>query len=51
MKVRTIVQTFIGTVVPLNTVSSYVIVPRVTSFWGTQLTQLTADADTYDLID
>ena len=31
--------------------SSYVIAPRVTSFLGTQLTQLTADADTYDLID
>ena len=31
--------------------SSHVMVSRVTSFWGTQLTQLTADAATYDLID
>ena len=33
------------------TVSSYVIVSRVTSFWGTQLTQLTAYSATYELID
>ena len=31
--------------------SSHVMAPRVTSFLGTQLTQLPADADDYDSID